>query len=332
MRIAVYNARSYDKRYFDRFNHEFGHELVYIDTRLDEISLPLCSPAPAVCVFVNDPIRKPLLKQMRGQGVKMIALRSAGFNHVDIPAANELGIVVANVPGYSPYAVAEHAVGLTLCLIRRLMRAHARVREGNFSLDGLMGFDLHGKTVGVVGTGKIGGVFTRTMAGFGCRLLGVDPVENPDCRELGMQYVSLETLCRQSDIISLHCPLLPETKYMIGDAAIAEMREGVCLINTSRGAVVDTAALIRGLKSGKIGYLGLDVYEEEEDLFFEDHSDTVLGDDVFARLLTFNNVLITGHQGYFTREAIINIACTTLANVAEFEETGGCTNQLIAPG
>ncbi|MFC6632141.1 2-hydroxyacid dehydrogenase [Microbulbifer taiwanensis] len=332
MKITIYNAHPYDKLYFDRFNRQFGHELQYIDTHLDETTLPLCNPTPVICIFVNDPVQKPLLKQMRAQGIKMIALRSAGFNHVDIRAANELDILVANVPGYSPYAVAEHAVGMILCLIRRLLRAHARVREGNFSLDGLMGFDLHGKTVGIVGTGKIGEAFANIMQGFGCRLLGLDPVENPRCSKLGLLYVSLETLCRQSDIISLHCPLLPETQYLIDDAAIAEMRDGICLINTSRGAVIDTAAAIRALKSGKIGYLGLDVYEEEEDLFFEDRSETVLDDDIFARLLTFNNVLITGHQGYFTREAITNIAKTTLENVTEFEEKGRCGNQLIAPG
>ncbi|SHE81969.1 D-lactate dehydrogenase [Microbulbifer donghaiensis] len=331
MKIAIYNARSYDKQYFDRYNRQFGHELHYIDAHLDADTVILSEGAPVVCVFVNDPVPEPLLKKMRDQGTRMLALRSAGFNHVDIRAANELDILVANVPGYSPFAVAEHAVAMILCLIRRIVRAHARVREGNFSLDGLMGFDLHGKTVGVVGTGKIGSVFTRIMHGFGCQLLGVDPVENRNCRDLGLQYVSLPTLCRHSDIISLHCPLLPETQYLIDDTAIAEMRDGVCLINTSRGAVIDTAAVIRALKSGKIGYLGLDVYEEEEDLFFEDRSNTVLGDDVFARLLTFNNVIITGHQGYFTREAITNIAKCTLANVAEFEQSGQCVNQLLAP-
>lgn len=331
MKIAVYNARNYDKRYFDRFNRKFGHELLYIDTHLDRDTLVLAGDAPAICIFVNDPVQEPLLESMRDRGVKMLALRSAGFNHVDIATANKLGILVANVPGYSPYAVAEHAAALTLGLVRRIVRAHARVREGNFSLEGLMGFDLHGKTVGVVGTGKIGTVFSRIMHGFGCELLGVDPVENAECRHLGMRYVPLQTLCRQSDIISLHCPLLPETRHLIDSDAIAEMRDGVCLINTSRGAVINTAAIIRGLKSGKIGYLGMDVYEEEDSLFFEDHSDTVLSDDIFARLLTFNNVLITGHQGFFTREAMTNITRTTLGNVAEFEKTGQCENTLIAP-
>lgn len=331
MKIAIYNAHPYEKQFFDRYNRTLGHELVYIDTHLDATTLSLCNPSPAICVFVNDQIQRPLLERMRDQGVRMIALRCSGFNHVDIRAANELGILVANVPGYSPYAVAEHAVALVLCLIRKVVRAHARVREGNFSLNGLMGFDLHGKTVGVVGTGRIGGVFANIMRGFGCGLLGSDPVVNGKCLDLGMEYVSLETLCRHSDIISLHCPLLPETHHLIDEKALATMKTGVCLINTCRGAVIDTAAVIRELKSEKVGYLGLDVYEEEESLFFEDHSDTVLGDDVFARLLTFNNVLITGHQGYFTREAITDIAKSTLANVSEFEKSGSCSNQLIAP-
>lgn len=331
MKVAIYNARPYDKRFFDRSNREFGHQLTYVDTHLNADTLALSGDASAVCVFVNDPVHRPLLESMRERGIGMLALRSAGFNHVDIAAAEELGILVANVPGYSPCAVAEHATALILALIRRIVRAHARVREGNFSLEGQMGFDLHGKTVGVVGTGKIGSAFTRIMRGFGCELLGVDPVESPECRRLGMRYVSMDDLCRQSDIISLHCPLLPQTRHLIDEAAIAAMRDGVCLINTSRGAIIDTSAAIRGLKSGKIGYLGMDVYEEEERLFFEDHSDSVLDDDVFARLLTFNNVLITGHQGFFTREAMTNIARTTLENVAEFEKTGQCENRLIAP-
>ncbi|WP_237065561.1 2-hydroxyacid dehydrogenase [Microbulbifer guangxiensis] len=330
MKIAVFNARSYDKRYFDRYNRQHRHELHYVDTHLDEQTLVLADDAEVICVFVNDPVPKPLLKRMRERGIRMLALRSAGFNHVDIAAANELGILVANVPGYSPYAVAEHAVGMILALIRRLVRAQARVREGNFSLEGLMGFDLHGKTVGIVGTGKIGSVFARIMHGFGCELLGCDPVESEDCRTLGMRYVNFDTLCRNSDIISLHCPLLPDTRHLVNEKAISEMRDRVCLINTSRGGVIDTAAIIRGLKSGKIGYLGLDVYEEEEDLFFEDHSDSVISDDVFARLLTFNNVMVTGHQAYFTHEAISNITRATLENVGEFEKTGNCTNRLVA--
>ncbi|AOS98453.1 D-lactate dehydrogenase [Microbulbifer aggregans] len=330
MKIAIFNAREYDKRCLDRYNRQYRHELHYVDTHLDEQTLVLADDAKAVCVFVNDPVPRSLLKRMRSQGIQMLALRSAGFNHVDISAANELGILVANVPGYSPYAVAEHATGLILALIRRLVRAQARVREGNFSLEGLMGFDLHGKTVGIVGTGKIGSVFARIMHGFGCELLGTDPVESEECRKLGMRYVNFETLCRNSDIISLHCPLLPDTRHLVDEKAINEMRDRVCLINTSRGGVIDTTAIIRGLKSGKIGYLGLDVYEEEENLFFEDHSDSVISDDIFARLLTFNNVMVTGHQAYFTHEAISNIARTTLENVGEFEKTGSCSNQLIA--
>ncbi|SDJ56162.1 2-hydroxyacid dehydrogenase [Microbulbifer yueqingensis] len=330
MKIAVYKAHPYDRSYFERYNRRFGHELAYIDSELDQDTLVLRRDAPVLCIFVNNPVDRTLLKRMRTEGVEMLALRSAGFNHVDIEAANELGILVANVPGYSPYAVAEHATALALCLIRKIHRAQSRVREGNFALDGLMGFDLHGKTVGVVGTGKIGSVFARIMNGFGCELLGTDPEESRECRQLGMRYVPLETLCRQADIISLHCPLLPETHHLIDSHMLARMRDGVCLINTSRGAVVDTPAVISALKSGKIGYLGIDVYEEEDTLFFEDRSDRILRDDVFARLLTFNNVLVTGHQGYFTREAISNIAKTTLANVTEYETSGECSNALSA--
>lgn len=330
MKLAIFNAHDYDKRYFDRYNRHYRHDLRYVDTHLDESTLVLAADAEALCIFVNDPVPAPLLKRMQDQGIRMLALRSAGFNHVDVAAANEMGILVANVPGYSPYAVAEHAVGLILALIRHLVRAQARIHEGNFSLDGLMGYDLHGKTVGVVGTGKIGKVFARIMHGFGCELIGNDPVEDEDCRKLGMRYVSFKSICRHSDIISLHCPLLPETRHLIDEKAIAEMRDGVCVINTSRGGVIDTAAIIGGLKSGKIGYLGLDVYEEEENLFFEDRSESVISDDVFARLLTLSNVMVTGHQAFFTHEAIVNIAKTTLENVTEFEQTGGCINQLVA--
>ncbi|MFI2810618.1 MULTISPECIES: 2-hydroxyacid dehydrogenase [Microbulbifer] len=329
MKIAVYQTHSYDRTYLDRYNRRFGHELHYIDTQLDRDTLALGKGAEAFCIFVNNTVDRDLLQRLQESGVKMLALRSAGFNHVDIKAANQLGILVANVPGYSPYAVAEHATALLLCLIRNINRAQARVRDGNFALDGLMGFDLHGKTVGVVGTGKIGTVFTRIMHGFGCELLGHDPEENPDCHALGMRYVRLDTLCRNSDIISLHCPLLPATTHMIDRHMLSKMRDGACLINTSRGAVIDTPAVIEALKSGKLGYLGIDVYEEEDSLFFEDHSDTVLDDDVFARLLMFNNVLVTGHQGYFTREAICNIAQTTLQNVTEFESHGQCSNALF---
>ncbi len=246
----------------------------------------------------------------------------AGFNQVDLQAAEKLGLTIARVPAYSPYAVAEHTMALILSLNRKIHRAYNRVREGNFALDGLLGFDLHGKTVGVVGTGKIGAIFTRIAAGFGCRLLGHDIRQNPDCVALGMTYVTREELFRASDVLTLMCPLTPETRHLIRSETLPLLKKGVMLINTSRGAIIDTQAAIAGLKDGTIGSLGIDVYEEEADLFFEDLSNDVLRDDVFARLLTFPNVLVTGHQGFFTQEALTNIAVTTIANIASFLDTG----------
>jgi D-lactate dehydrogenase len=237
---------------------------------------------------------------------------------------------VVRVPAYSPYAVAEHTVGLILTLNRKIHRAYARVREGNFSLDGLLGFDLHGRTVGVIGTGKIGAVVARIMKGFGCQLLAYDPFPNPDCERLGVQYVSLQSLFTASDIVTLHCPLTPETHHLIDAQALGQMKSGVMLINSGRGALIDTQAVIEALKSGQIGYLGLDVYEEEADLFFEDLSDKVIRDDVFARLLTFPNVVITGHQGFFTEEALKSIAETTLANITAFEQGQGAMHEVSA--
>jgi D-lactate dehydrogenase len=252
-----------------------------------------------------------------------VALRAAGFNNVDLLAAERLGITVARVPAYSPESVAEHAVALILSLCRRIHRAYARVRDGNFSLQDLMGFDLHGRTVGIVGTGRIGHAFARIMAGLGCRLLAADPVENPACRDLGVAYVDLDGLLVESDVVSLHAPLTPQTHHLIDREAVARMKPGVMLVNTSRGALVDTAAVIEGLKDGRIGFLGLDVYEEEADLFFQDLSNVVIRDDVFTRLLTFPNVLITAHQAFFTEDAVRAIAETTLQNVTSFERGQG---------
>jgi D-lactate dehydrogenase len=249
-----------------------------------------------------------------------VALRSAGYNNVDLPAAARLGITVTRVPAYSPHAVAEHTVALILALNRKVHRAWARVREGNFSLDGLLGFDLVRRTAGVVGTGKIGAAVVRILSGFGCRVLAFDPVPNADCLALGAAYVSLPELLASSDIVTLHCPLTPETRHLVDAASLARMKPGAMLINTGRGALVDTPAVIEALKSGHLGYLGLDVYEEEAALFFEDRSWRVLQDDVFARLLTFPNVLVTGHQGFFTTEALTAIADTTLQAVTEFEQ------------
>jgi D-lactate dehydrogenase len=271
-----------------------------------------------------------VLARLKDGGTGLVALRGAGFNNVDLAAAEELGIAVARVPAYSPHAIAEHAAALILALDRRICRANARVREGNFALDGLLGFDLHGRTVGIVGTGRIGLAFARIMAGFGCTLLAADPVRSAEFEGLGGRYVEFDALLAVADIVSLHCPLTPKTRHLIGAAAVARMKPGVMLINTSRGAVVETRALIDGLKSGRIGYLGLDVYEEEGDLFFEDLSDQVLQDDVFARLLTFPNVLITGHQAFFTREALQAIAETTVANVSAFETAGAPLHPVTA--
>jgi D-lactate dehydrogenase len=323
MRIAVFSVKKYDQLVFTEVNAAFGHDLVFFESHLTPKTARLAHGFDAVCPFVNDDVSAATIQVLASEGVRLIALRSAGFNHVDLAAARERGLVVARVPAYSPHAVAEHAMALILTLNRRLHKAYARVRDGNFSLDGLLGFDLHGKTIGVIGTGKIGCVFSRILSGFGCRVLTYDIQPNPEVLEYGATYVELPQLLGESDIIALHLPLMPATWHMINDEAIAAMKPGVMLINTSRGGLIDTRAVIAGLKSGKIGGLGLDVYEEEADLFFEDMSGSVIQDDVFARLLTFPNVLITGHQGFFTREALHSIAETTLGNATAFETGTG---------
>ena len=323
MRIAVFSTKPYDRQALDEANASHGHELVYFEPRLTAETAPLAVGFDAVCPFVNDALSAPVIEALAAGGVRLLTLRSAGFNHVDLAAAEAHGVTVARVPAYSPHAVAEHAVGLILTLNRKLHRAHARVREGNFALGGLLGFDLHGKTVGVVGTGKIGAVFCRIMQGFGCRLLVSDPRPSPEVIALGAEIVPFDALLGASDIIALHLPLNPATHHLIDADAIAQMKPGAMLINTSRGGLIDTRAVIEGLKDGTIGALGLDVYEEEADLFFEDLSHTVIQDDVFARLLTFPNVLITGHQGFFTREALASIADTTLSNATSFERGEG---------
>jgi D-lactate dehydrogenase len=271
---------------------------------------------------------RPCSRRLVSEGVRLLALRSAGFNHVDLPAAKTLGLTVARVPEYSPRAVAEHTAAIVLSLNRKIHRAYARVREGNFALEGLLGFDLHGRTVGVIGTGRIGIAFIRIMRGFGCTVVAHDPYPNPEAEALGARYVTLPELLSASDIVSLHCPLTPDTRHLIDAKAVDAMKDGVMLVNTSRGAVIDTRAVIRGLKSGKIGNLGLDVYEEEEGLFFENLSDQVIKDDVFARLLTFPNVLITGHQAFFTVEALTAIAEITIGNITEFEKTGAALHPI----
>lgn len=320
MKVAVFNAKSYDKKFLDEANKEFGHHLVYLEPHLNKETMKLAYGFPCVCVFVNDQLNKTTMTALSKQGTKLIALRCAGFNNVDLNVAAELSIPVVRVPVYSPHGVAEHAVALILSLNRKICRATYRVREGNFSLEGLLGFELHGQTVGIIGTGKIGCVLAQIMTGFQTKVIAYDPYPNDHCRKMGVEYVSLVELFEKSDIISLHAPLTPENYHLINEESIKQMKKGVMLINTSRGGLIDTRAVIKGLKSRKIGFLGLDVYEEEETFFFEDYSDQLINDDVFARLLTFSNVLITGHQAFFTDEALRKIAETTLKNITAFEE------------
>jgi D-lactate dehydrogenase len=328
MLVAVFNAKSYDRDFLSKANADYGHELVFFESHLTQTTAKLAEGFPAVCVFINDLIDRTTLELLKSGGTELVATRSAGFNHIDLKAAHDLGICVVRVPAYSPYAVAEHTIGLILTLNRKIHRAYNRVREANFSIEGLLGFDLHGSTAGIIGTGKIGMLVCKALHGLGCRLLAHDPYQNPDCLALGVEYADLPELFAQSDIISLHCPLTPDSYHLINQQTIAQVKTGVMLINTSRGGLVDTNAVIQGLKSGKIGYLGLDVYEQEADLFFEDLSDVVIQDDVFQRLLTFPNVVITGHQAFFTRQALANIADTTLANIRDYETTKSCPNQV----
>ncbi|MCA1990971.1 MAG: 2-hydroxyacid dehydrogenase [Coleofasciculus sp. S288] len=330
MKVAVFSTKAYDRQFLEAANSGHKHELVFFEPRLTRDTAVLASGFPAVCAFVNDQLDAETLKALTKQGTRLIALRSAGFNHVDLIAATELRLTVVRVPAYSPYAVAEHTIGLILTLNRKIHRAYNRVREGNFSLDGLLGFDMHSRTVGIIGTGKIGVVVAQILKGFGCQLLTYDVYHNPECEALGAKYVQLPELFAASDIITLHCPLTPETYHLIDDNALAQMKDGVMLINTSRGALVDTEAVIRALKSGKVGYLGLDVYEQESDLFFEDLSNAVIQDDVFQRLLTFPNVIITGHQAFFTDNALKKIAETTIANITDFEQGHPCRNEISA--
>ena len=322
MKTAVYSSKPYEKPFLNTANADAAHDLVYLDARLSEATTELARDVPAVSIFVGDEASTPVLRALHAGGTRLLALRSAGFNHVDVAEAERLGITIARVPAYSPYAVAEHAVGLMLTLNRKFHRAYTRVREQNFALDGLMGFDMHGKTVGVIGTGKIGEAACSILRGFGCRVLAFDPVSNPVCEAMGVEYVPLADLYAASDIITLHCPLTPETRHLINAAAFGAMKPGVMLINTSRGAVIDTRALIASLKGKHVASVGLDVYEEEGALFFKDLSAEVIQDDVFVRLLTFPNVLITAHQGFFTREACEAIARTTIDNVTGFERAG----------
>lgn len=328
MQIAFFSSKRYDREFFAAANEAFGYGLEFFDNRLREQSAELAARYPAVCAFVNDDLSRPVLEALAAGETRLIALRCAGFNNVDLDAAAELGIKVVRVPAYSPHAVAEHVLALLLTLNRKTHRAYNRVREGNFSIENLQGFDLHGKSVGIIGTGKIGAITAGIFKGFGCRLYGYDIRPNPECEALGMEYRDLPELFGACDIISLHCPLTPDTHHVIDAGAVEAMKPGVTLINTSRGALIHTQAVIEGLKSGQVGQLALDVYEEEGDLFFEDLSSEIIQDDVFMRLLTFPNVLVTSHQAFFTREALRDIAQTTLENVRAFEQNQPLTNEV----
>jgi D-lactate dehydrogenase len=332
MRVALFSARSYDRGFFDAANALHGHDLTFFEPRLMPETASLALGFPAICLFVSDRLDRNTIVRLAPRGLALVALRSTGYNHVDVGAADRAGVHVSRVPAYSPESVAEHTVALVLALDRNIHRAHARVREGNFSLDGLLGTQLHGRTVGIVGTGRIGTATARIMAGFGCRLLAYDPVVSHEVTALGGVYVPLDRLLSRADIVTLHCPLTPGTRHLINRRAVEMMKPGVMLINTGRGGLIDTPAVIDGLKSGRIGHLGLDTYEEEEGLFFEDLSDTVIRDDVFARLLTFPNVLVTGHQGFFTRQALEAIAETTLTNITAFEKGDLCLNAVTDQG
>ncbi|MBB1486540.1 2-hydroxyacid dehydrogenase [Oceanospirillum sediminis] len=328
MRIAVFSAQPYDQRFLDQENHHPDCELVYFNLLLNETNVEVCKQFDAVCAFVNDDLSAPVLKKLKARGVRYIALRCAGFNNVDLLAAKTLNLPVVRVPAYSPEAVAEHTLALILGLNRKTHKAFNRVREQNFSLNGLLGFNLHGRTVGLVGTGQIGIATARILKGFGCRLLACDPYENDDFIELGGEYVSLNRLYQEADIITLHCPLTEQSQHLIDEEAISHMKDGVMLINTSRGGLVDTQALVAGLKTRRIGALGLDVYEQESELFFHDHSGEIIDDELFQRLLTFPNVMITGHQGFFTEDALTQIARTTLDNLYALADGQNCVNEL----
>ena len=332
IRIAVFSTKNWVVDSFNVVNDKYKFELSYFESRMYKKTVPLAKGFDAVCVFVNDVLDAEVIEGLHKVGVKLIALRCAGFNNVDLEKAYDLGMGVVRVPAYSPYAVAEHTLGMILSLNRKYHKAHSRVRDGNFALDGLLGFDLHGKTIGLIGTGKIGQIFAQLISGFGCRIIAYDKFPNKDLEGKGVEYVDLQDLYRQSDIISLHCPLTHDTFHMINEYAIAAMKDGIMIVNTSRGPLVDTNAVIEGLKKGKVGYLGLDVYEEEEELFFEDLSEVVIQDDQFVRLQTFPNVLITAHQAFFTKEAVLNISETTFSNIKEYIQKGNSDNAVLPKG
>lgn len=329
MKIAFFSAKTYDREFFEQFKDSYHHDITYFETSLNSLTANLTAGFDGVCVFVNDKTDRETIEQLSANGIKLIALRCAGFNNVDIAAATQHNIKVVRVPSYSPQAVAEHTAALILTLARKTHKAYNRIKEGNFSLEKLMGFNLYGKTVGVIGTGQIGTAFCKIMLGFGCHVIANDIQESPELKNAGIVYTGFDELVSQSDIISLHCPLTVATKQLINKDSLAKAKTGVMLINTSRGALIDTPQVIAALKTGKIGYLGIDVYEQEENLFFRDLSESVIQDDVFERLMSFHNVLITPHQAFFTREALEQISKTTLQNCTDFQSGAALKNEVI---
>ena len=330
MKVAVFTAKRYERELLDEFNRTRGHELLYLDASLGVATAALAQGCAAVSVFVNDVVDAAVLALLAAGDTRLVATRSTGFNHIDLKAAAALGIRVVRVTDYSPHSVAEHAMALLLALNRHIPRAYNRTRDGNFELDGLMGWDLFGRTVGVIGTGKIGRVFATIARGFGCTVLGHDLFPSDEFSALGARYVPLPELMASSDVISLHCPLTPQTQHLFDGAAFAAMKRGAFLVNTSRGGLVSTEAAIEALKSGQLGGLALDVYEQEADLFFQDLSSTVITDDLIQRLVSFPNVIVTGHQAYFTREAIGTILDTTLASIDAFAAGAPLANEISA--
>jgi len=318
IKIAFFDTKPYDQQSFESMNQSYGFEIKFFSPRLSPETVKLAEGFNVVCAFVNDQLNAKVIEELERTGVKLIALRCAGYNNVDLKTAWQR-IHTVRVPAYSPHAVAEHTVTMMMCLNRRVHKAFFRTRDANFSIQGFLGFDMFGKTAGIIGTGKIGKCVVEILHGFGMNLLVYDAFPDQAFAEkTGAKYVSLEEIYQQSDVISLHCPLTPETHYLINDQSLSQMKDGVMIINTGRGQLIDTRALIKALKTHKVGFAGLDVYEEEGDYFFEDLSDTVIGDDVLARLLTFNNVLLTSHQAFFTKEALAGIAQTTLQNIQDF--------------
>ena len=330
MNIAVFSAKEFDHEYLQTAGDKYGLSLTFFESGLDAQTAALAKGFDVVSIFCNDNLNRDTIRILANQGTRLIALRGAGYNNVDLTACAENAIKVVRVPEYSPYAVAEHTFGLILALNRKIHKAYNRVREGNFALDGLMGFDLHGKTIGIIGAGRIGGCVAQIANGFGMHVLLSDPEPVDSLRRLGT-YTDNQEIFAQSDIVTLHCPLTPDTRHLVDGGALDTMKHGVMLVNTGRGALIDTSALIQRLKTGQIGLLAIDVYEEEADMFFEDRSSAVLMDDVFARLLTFNNVLITGHQAFLTHEALTQIAETTMSSILAWSQRSPLVNEIAAP-